>query len=244
MRRHQTLLIAHRGASAEAPESTRAAIRRAVALGVEAIELDVQLTQDRRLVIFHDKRLDRTTNGRGVLARSRYAELARLDCGSWFAPRFSGERIPLMSQVLQLVPPTCLLNLELKRTTQKDRLIRQVVRCLQWTGSIRRVLVSSFDGSLLGRLKRAQPRIARAFLCARQPFQAVRVACALGCVAIHPQASLITAEVVERAHARGLRVHVWTVDRIDEARRLLCLGVDGPFTNVPARMLMLRRRPR
>ena len=231
------IIIAHRGASAHAPENTKAAIVKALAMKADMIELDVQLTRDERLVIFHDERLERTTNARGVLSRTPYQALARLEHGSWFAPRFSGERILLASQALRLLPPSCQVNLELKRTHRATALIQRLIQCLRWTRSLRRVLVSSFDPSLLARLHATHPRIATALLCRRNPKQAVRHAIALGCVALHPHKSLVSPALVVQAHAVGLRVSVWVVDRLDEARRLLRMGVDGLFTNVPDRMV-------
>ena len=233
-------VIAHRGASAEAPESTRAAIERAVRLGADMIELDVQMTKDGRLVVFHDTRLDRTTNGRGWLSQWRYRELARLDAGAWFAPRFSGERVLLLSQVLRLVPRSSQLNLELKRTARKAAVVHRVVRCVSRTGAVRRVLVSSFDAGLVKRMKAAHPRIARALLCRRRATRALRRAIALECVAVHPHASLVTPALVAQAHRAGLRVHAWTVDRLSEARRLIRMGVDGLVTNRPDRLRALR----
>lgn len=234
--RRRVIVIAHRGASAEAPENTKAAILKALARHVDMIEMDVQLTRDQRLAIFHDERLERTTNGRGRLARWRYRELARLDGGSWFSPRFANERILLASQALRLVHPPCRLNLELKRTSQAAVLVEAMARCLRWTRRLRQVLISSFDLALLRRLHAQAPRVATAVLCARNPRRAITQATRLGCVAVHLHKTLVNAPVVRRAHEAGLRVHVWTVDRAQEARRLARMGVDGIFTNVPAQI--------
>ena len=222
MRRRHPLLIGHRGAAACAPESTGASIRRARALGVDMIELDVQVTADDRLVIFHDDRVDRTTNGRGPLARFRYAQLARLDAGGWFSPAFAGERVLLVSEAIRLIRPPCRINLELKSTAKPARLISQLVHSLRRAKAGPRVLVSSFDPSLLARMQRAGPGIARAI--------------GLSCVALHPHVSLVTPPLVDRVHRAGLRLHVWTVDRLRDARRLLTMGVDGIVTNRPDRI--------
>ena len=160
------MIIAHRGASGQAPESTAAAIRLALKAGADMVELDVQMTRDNRLVIFHDERLDRTTDGRGWLTRQRYQDLTRLDAGAWFAPRFAGERILLVSQALRLIRPPDRINLELKRTRRPDALIRGMVRCLRGTRTVRRVLSSSFDPSLLARLGSRAPQAARARISA------------------------------------------------------------------------------
>lgn len=230
------MLIGHRGAAAQAPENTAAAIRAALASGVEMIEMDVQLTRDRRLVVFHDARLDRTTNGTGWLSHWRYRALAGLDCGSWFSPRFANERLLLLSEAVRMIPSPTLINLELKATRHERFVVQRVVRCVRWTRVARRVLVSSFSSSLLARVQRMQPRLARALICRKYPALALRQARALGCVALHPHQSLASAAVIAQVHRHGLRVHVWTVDRPAEARRLWRLGVDGIFTNAPARL--------
>lgn len=240
MRLPPMAIIAHRGASSLAPESTRAALRAASRAQADLIELDVQLTGDGRAVIFHDDRLERTTTGQGAITRSCYRQLRRLDAGSWFAPRFGGERILLLSQALRAVPPRCGFNLELKRTSRPPLLITRLINTVRWTRTMARVLVSSFDLGLLRRCRRAWPALARAVLCTREPQRALRAATALECLAVHPHASLVTRALVREAHARGLRVHTWTVDSVADARRLARLGVDGVITNHPARLRSLR----
>ena len=150
----------------------------------------------------------------------------------------------LMSQALRLMPRRCRVNLELKATSKPRELIRRFVRCLRWTRAGARVLVSSFEWPLLERLRRAAPEVATAVLCHRRPWAALREARRLGCVALHPKATLVTAALVRDAHAAGLRVHVWTVDRPSRARALLRLRVEGIVTNVPARLRTLWSRER
>lgn len=230
------LIIAHRGASAEAPENTAAAIRVAFRMRADMVELDVQPTADDRVVVFHDDRVERTTNGRGVVQQLRYPVLARLDAGGWFAPRFAGERILLVSQALRLSAPHR-VNLELKATPRPAPLIAGVVHALRQTRTTLRVLASSFEASLLASMRDAAPTVARALLCAR-PDGASGLARAvrMGCVALHPKASLVTPRLIAHTHAAGLRVHAWTVDDPALARRLACWGVDGVFTNHPDRI--------
>lgn len=237
------LIIAHRGASGAAPESTAAAIRRALALRADMIELDVQLTRDARLVIFHDDRLDRTTDGSGLLRRWPYRKLAQLDSGAWFARRFRGQRILLASTALRMIAPRSLVNLELKRTSRPRELVDRVAACLRWTRTTRRVLASSFEPWLLERLAAVQPRVMRGLLCRRQPTQALHRALDLGCASVHPHVSLITRPLVDAAHDAGLRVFAWTVDSPAHARRLFRFGVDGVFTNRPERMRAAARQP-
>ena len=231
------LIIAHRGASGAAPESTRSAIAAAVRAGADMIELDVQMTRDGRLVAFHDDRLDRTTDGQGRLVDQRYARIARLDAGRWFHPRFAGERVLLVSQALRLVPRSIRMNLELKSTPRRRAVLERLHRLIRRAGAARRVLLSSFDPALISV---RSGRIPRALICRRQPDASLRRAMALRCSAWHPHVSLVTARRVAWAHAAGLRVHAWTVDRPAQARRLLRCGVDGVFTNHPRRLRGVR----
>jgi glycerophosphoryl diester phosphodiesterase len=235
MKDYLPLIIAHRGASAAAPESTAAAIREAARAGAGMVELDVQLTRDGRLVIFHDERLERTTDGRGVLRRTRYADLARLDAGGWFHPRFSGERVLLVSQALRLVAGRMGVNLELKRTAAPRRLIRQLLRLLSRVPRRQHLLLSSFDARLLDLARPSRRPLA--LLCRRQPNRSLRQAVRLGCAAWHPFRTLVSPRRVAAAHAAGLRVQAWTVDDLRAARRLARMGVDGVFTNDPARLV-------
>ena len=232
-RTRSLLVIAHRGASAVAPESTRAAIEQAVRAHADMIELDVQRTRDGRLVIFHDDRLERTTNGRGRLVSASYAALARLDAGAWFHPRFTGARILLVSEALRLIPPLLTVNLELKRTRDGRELLESLRRIIRRTRAASRLLLSSFDAGLL---KPLSDVASLALICREHPDRSLRRAIALGCAAWHPEQRLITHARIARAHAAGLRVHAWTIDDPKRALTLARLGIDGVFTNNPARL--------
>ena len=237
------LVIAHRGASATAPESTAAAIRAAVRAGAAMVELDVQMTRDRRLVIFHDDRLERTTDGTGHLTQATWAQLARLDAGGWFHRRCKGERILLVSQALALLPPSVGVNLELKTTARPRALLCRVVRVLRRARGTKRIWLSSFHAALLRPLRRTGWPLA--LICREEADRALARAIRLGCAAWHPFHTLLTPRRLARAHAAGLRVHVWTVDEPSHAHDLARLGVDGIFTNDPARLVTaLRARAR
>jgi glycerophosphoryl diester phosphodiesterase len=203
------------------------------------IELDVQLTRDRRPVIFHDDRLERTTDGSGRIARTPYARLSTLDAGSWFHPRFAGECILSVAQAIRLIPPPAGVNLELKRTSAGSSLGRMLLRVLRGPGIRRRVLLSSFEPSLLRPLMGR--RLALALICRKEAERSIAQAVRLGCLAWHPHHALVTPRRVARAHAAGLRVHAWTVDDLPRARQLARWGVDGIFTNVPGRLRTLHR---
>src|SRR6266704_6290544 len=115
------LRIAHRGASARAPENTLAAFAEAVRLGANAIELDVHLTADGVPVVIHDGTVDRTTNGRGEVAAMTLKDLRRLDAGAWFSSRFRGERIPTLEESLEFARGRCAMNVEIKEPPARKR---------------------------------------------------------------------------------------------------------------------------
>src|SRR5512135_624414 len=108
------MVVAHRGSSGSAPENTLAAFRMAIDAGVDMIELDVRMTRDYHLVVHHDRRLERTTNGRGLVWEKTLQELKFLDAGSWYAPRFRGETIPTLREVMDMLPAHVGLNIEVK----------------------------------------------------------------------------------------------------------------------------------
>ena len=201
------------------------------------VELDVQMTRDGRLVIFHDDRLERTTNGAGHVSDIPYARFARLDAGSWFHVRFAGEHPLLLSQALRVTPRRMGINLELKRTPRRRALLQRLLRLVGVGRAHRRLLISSFDASLLRPLR--STGLSLALICRTDADHALRRAIQLGCSAWHPFYSLATRRRIARAHAAGLRVHAWTVDQPSRARRLIRWGIDGLFTNDPARLRRL-----
>lgn len=199
------------------------------------IELDVQLTRDARLVVFHDERLERTTNGTGRLAHMRYRDLARLDSGTWFHPRFADQHPLLLSQAVSLMRRPMRMNLELKHSPRKAMLVGLLLRLIRRHRIDSRVLVSSLEPALLRPL--ASTRLAFALICRRQPDLGLSEAIRLCCLAWHPFHELVTPGRIQRAHRAGLRVHAWTVDEPKRARQLVRWGIDGLFTNDPVRLV-------
>lgn len=239
------LVIAHRGASADAPENTLSAFRLARRLGAGMVELDVHRTKDRRLVVIHDPSLTRTTGVRAAVASRTLAEMADLDAGSWFAPRFSHERVPTLEAVLAALGPRMAVNIEIKSGRRPyPGLEARLVARLRRLGWVRRALISSFHLASLTRVRRLHPTIAIGILV--HPWSldaALRRARQLGAVSVHPPARAVTAALVDRLHAAGLLVLPYTVDRRADQARLLRLGVDGFFTNRPSPSASASSRP-
>ncbi len=239
------LVIAHRGASADAPENTLAAFRLARRLGAGMVELDVHQTKDRRLVVIHDPALTRTTGVRATVASRTLAELADLDAGSWFAPRFARERVPTLEAALAALGSRMAVNIELKSGPRPYPGIEaRLVALLRRLGWVRRALISSFHLAPLTRVRRLHPAIAIGILV--HPWSldaALRRARRLAAVSVHPPARAVTPALVDRLHAEDFLVLPYTVDRRDEQARLLRLGVDGFFTNRPSPSAPAAHRP-
>lgn len=219
------LRIAHRGASALAPENTLAAIERAITLGAAWVEVDVQACAD-GLVVIHDDTLERTTNGVGAVATQPLAALRRLDAGA-------GERIPLPREVLDACRGRCAVNLELKGPGVAPRLTPLLREMLAGGWPPGALLCSSFDWTQLDALRAALPALALGVLCERvdvvvlaqaQRLHAPVIACALD----HADAAAVNA-----AHEAGRALWVYTVDRPQDLARLAGLGVDAVFSDSP-----------
>jgi glycerophosphoryl diester phosphodiesterase len=225
----QCVIWAHRGASADAPENTLAAFSQAERQGADGIELDVHLSRDGVPVVIHDERVERTTNGRGAVADLRVRELRSLDAGSWFAPGFAKERIPLLSEVLEWAGDRIRLNLELKTLRAGEATLALLEMHQQC-----QVLISSFNHRLLRTLRDREPSLELGFLCESRFWRlAMWRAAHSGAHSFHPREDLMSASLVARAQRSGLAVYPWTVDDVARTRKLLHLGVDGVFTNRP-----------
>lgn len=219
------LRIAHRGASALAPENTLAAIERAIARGAAWVEVDVQACAD-GLVVIHDDTLERTTDGHGPVARQTVAALRALDAGH-------GERIPLPQEVLALCRGRCALNLELKGPGVAPRLLPLLRDALAGGWSAEALLCSSFDWPQLETLRAALPGLALGVLCEQVDASALAMARRVGARVIACALEHADADAVAAAHGAGCALWVFTVNDADTAARLAALGVDGIFSDLP-----------
>lgn len=228
----RALGIAHRGASLYAPENTLAAIRLALDHGAAAIECDVQRTKDGHLVVIHDQAVDRTTDGRGPVVTYGLEDLRRLDAGRWFAPAFTGERVPVLDEVLEMARGRALLTLEIKNgPTFYEGIEQQVVDTVRRHGMEEDVLVISFDHESLRTVRTLSPGIATGILYAARLVDGPGAARAARADAVSIDWQFVTADVVSGSHNAGLAVFVWTVDDENVARELLAFGVDGITSN-------------
>ena len=230
--------IAHRGASAYAPGNTLAAFRLALEMGADGFELDVMLSADGYLVVIHDDTVDHTTDGSGPVRQKTLAELKALDAGIRFDALFTGERIPTLQEVFDLVAGThAFVNVEIRTDSLKgDGLEKKLVALIRRYGLGERLQVSSFNPFALWRMRRLAPDLPLALLYAedRRVYLRDRWFAFLSRPdALNPSFRMATQEHVRWAKSKGYRLYAWTVDEEPEMRRLIALEVDGIITNKP-----------
>jgi glycerophosphoryl diester phosphodiesterase len=214
-------VYAHRGASAEFPENTLAAFRRALELGVEGVELDVHLSADGVPMVIHDATVDRTTNGSGAVAEMTRAELQALDAGN-------GERIPTLGEVLDLVGNRLHVDIEVKATTAGEAVLREVKgRDLRW-------LISSFWFDVLRYVHAQRPDAELWPLTVGASDDAVAVAREIGAKALAISHQGLNAEIAAYLTEQGLDFWVWTVNDPALAETLVEWGAIGICTDDPA----------
>jgi glycerophosphoryl diester phosphodiesterase len=230
-------IFAHRGARAYAPENTLAAFNLAVQQGADGIEFDVQLSADGKVVVIHDKTVDRTTDGRGKISELHLDTLKQLDAGAFFDSAFRGERIPTLSEVFQTVGQKILMNIELKNEYFSwDSLPDRVAEIVNDHKVEQRVIFSSYNPIALIKIKGILPKIPCALLAhggAKGKLECSWGYKILGCQALNPPLSSVTEALVQKVHASGKRIYPYTANIPDEINRLLTLGVDGIITDDP-----------
>ena len=220
------ICFAHRGASGHEPENTLSAVEKAIALGADWIEVDVYAVKD-ELIVIHDERLERTTNGTGYVTEKPLAYLRSLDAGK-------GQRIPTLREVLDSVNRRAGINVELKgpKTARLAViLIEEYVRERQW--NYEQFIVSSFNRRQLIKVKKLNPHIRIGILIDLPRRHYAIFARRYDAYSVHVQIDLARARFVARAHERGLKVFVYTVNSSEDIDRLQALGVDGIFTDFP-----------
>jgi glycerophosphoryl diester phosphodiesterase len=223
------LCIAHRGASGYAPENTRAAFERAIAMGADATETDVQLTADGQLVLFHDETVERTSDGRGPLADYTLAELRALDLGNWYGATFAGERILTLDEALDEFASRIPFALEIK----DPRAAVSLARLLAARDIRDGVTIRSFSWGALLDARAVHPHLPYGFLTMTLEEDVIARSVRRGFAQIYPHIDRLTARRVALARERGLHVFAWGLGRRDQIERLFETGADGASCNWP-----------
>lgn len=252
------IAFGHRGERGHYPENTMLSLQKAVALGVDALEIDVHMTADGQIVVIHDDTIDRTTSGQGRVSAMMLAELQSHDAGYRFSPdggqtfpfRGQGLVVPTLAEVFTAFPDLW-INIDLKQ--HDGQIITPFVRLLQEQGVLDRVVVGSFDGATLAAFRQTCPQVPTA--AAEAEVRRLVILSKLGLGRLYrgqahmlqiPEFNgrlrLITPRFVRDAHRHHLAIHVWTVNEPEDMARLLALGVDGIVTDFPGRLLPLLGR--
>jgi glycerophosphoryl diester phosphodiesterase len=230
-------IIAHRGASAHAPENTLSAFKMALDHNADGVELDAKLTIDGKIVVIHDQTVDRTTGAHGIVREMTLAQLKALDAGSFFDSAFSGERIPTLEEVFVAVGSRALINVEITNYTSVwDALPDKIADLVIKYGLQDHIIFSSFHPLNLMRVKRRLPNVPAAILTdvgRRGWLLRGEVGRLITPRFIHPYYTDVNEAILNYEHRRGRRVNVWTVDNPEEIRRLFKMGIDGIITDDP-----------
>jgi glycerophosphoryl diester phosphodiesterase len=217
--------FAHRGASGHEPENSLRSFLKALELGAQWIECDVRVVEKTAL-IFHDRTLQRMTGSAGMFAQKSLAELRSLSL-----PK--GEKIPMLSEALQLLRGKASLQVELKGPQSGAIVANELLRALDQGWDTKSLLVSSFDYEELLAFKKAAPQIPLGLLVYGYPLNCLGIAKRISAISVHLHHDSVTEKRVRTLQKAGYRVFVYTVNDADDVRWLQAIGVDGVFSNFP-----------
>jgi glycerophosphoryl diester phosphodiesterase len=215
-------IIGHRGACGYEPENTIRSLRKAINLGVDAVEIDVRLTKDNKLAVIHDTTLDRTTNGKGLVRNYTLEELKKFDAGK-------GEHIPSLSEVIDFVRNKVELVIEIK-DLGSESLVASAVLDERVADS---VMVTSFHPSSVLTIKELLPKIKTGVIFSSEPIRAYELALHTKANAILPRIDRLSKTMVKQAHGHNVLVYTWVVNNKAEFFKALDLGVDGVASDFP-----------
>lgn len=249
-------IIAHKGASGVAPENTLASFQAALDIGVDIIELDVRQTKDEEIIVFHDKFLDRTTNGTGNVHEYNLEQLKQLDAGSWFSSKFSDQKIPTLKEVLDLVDGRCQVLIEIKHMDHPhyhdfaDKLV-DIIRLekngFDW------VLLQSYEDKYLEEAQIYDDRIQINKMLIGEdstPLLAFYIETKLklghgeskgNLKTLNPEFKTLSPRRIFRMHSRGFKVFTYSVNTREDMIKMLNMGVDGIITDFPSELVKIRK---
>lgn len=228
------LTIGHRGAAGVAPENTLPAFQKAVQVGLDMAELDVQLTKDQQLVVIHDQDLSRVAGCSAKVKDLTLRELKELEVGSWWDEEYVGEQVPTLAEVIEVVKGELKLNIELKPGLEDPSLvIEQVVDLLQEKNFIDQVIVSSFNHQLVKQVKELNPNLTTAVLMAACSINPVAVIDWANADGLHLEQAVVNKKVVTEVKAAGYFINAWTVNKLEIIEQFRQLGVTGIITDYP-----------
>lgn len=233
-------IIAHRGASAYYPENTLVSFQKAIEMGIDMIELDIQLTRDGEVAVFHDEKITRCTNGKGRIADYTLIELKKLDAGSWFDSEYKDTKIPALEEVLSLCRDKVAVNIEIKTEAVAETISggieEKTLKIVERNRMMEHIIYSSFDPRAIRHLKQIDNRLAAAVLYEkghygkRLPSEIVEF---LGADAFNCSKDELGRKWLADIKSNNIPVNIYTVNDAKGMRRFLDMGVNGIFTNNP-----------
>ncbi|MCE7743816.1 MAG: glycerophosphodiester phosphodiesterase [Candidatus Heimdallarchaeota archaeon] len=221
------MIFGHRGASSSEPENTMRAFIQAFQDGADGIEFDVRLTADNQMVVIHDSLINRTSNGFGLVRKKTYQELLGFDFGK-------GEKIPLLEDVLKKFGNKKWLNIEIKEQGFEEQLLEM----LDKLEINQKFVISSFEISVLEKIKELNSEIPTAFLYQTIRFNLQALISKIQCDGLHPKHTLVNRRLFSEARYYRLAIRAWTVDSKRKAWNLTKLGIHGIITNNPKKLLL------
>ena len=228
------IVMAHRGASAAAPENTLIAYKKAIEMGADYAELDVRQTKDGAIVLMHDKTVHRTTGEKGFVWDLTLKELKQLEAGSWFGEKFSGEPIPTLEEVIRLAKGRMKLNIEVKISENEPGIAQRVVDIVRSEDFSRDCIITSFDMETVKTFKKIAPDLETGLIFDKEYHLDVFEGT---WDVLSTNHELVDAEFVRLAKDNGKKIYAWTVNEREEMFRLIGLGVDGIITDNPDALL-------
>lgn len=232
--------IAHRGASAYAPENTLAAFDKAFKMKANYFELDVQMSKDGHLVLIHDTTVDRTTNGTGRVGDLTLAEVKQLDAGSWFDPSFAGERIPTLEEALDRYRGKIGILIEIKNPELYPGIEHKVAQALKDRNMHKpnngKIIIQSFNHDSVQQFHRLLPSVPVGVLISyNEDGISDQKLSEFSAYAeyVNPNKRMVDQDLVDRIHHFGMKTTPWTINDPTEIRTLISYGVDGIVTDYP-----------
>lgn len=239
-------VIAHRGASAYAPENTLAAFLKAKELGIRWLEFDVMLAACGEVVIIHDQTVDRTTSGEGRVIDCTYHYLQTLDAGTWFHPEFAEEKIPCLQKMIEFLHQHNLAaNVEIKVIPGNEELtVKKIIEVIQqyWHQEMLPPLISSFSLATLHYVRKYFPHCLLALLMDNVLPEWKDICDELNCVSVALNEKAVTPDLVDEIKSTGRSVLSYTVNNADRARELFSWEVDAVFTDYPDKILAVCKK--
>lgn len=226
--------IAHRGASAYAPENTFAAFDKALSLGAQHAEFDVQFSADGHIVVIHDDTVDRTTDGSGPVASKTLAQLHSLDAGGWFSPEYAGQRVPTLGGLLERYKGRLHFHIEIKANAQG--LPSRTADLVRGYGIADSASITSFHVARLEELREYAPELASGWLVHEIDDSILVQAQKIGLRLLSPRSDFVTPDLVKYLHQNGFIVRPWGANDLKMMRRVVDADADGLTVNFPDKL--------